>query len=290
MAVSARKGQVEALVFTIIFLLIAVAVIIAAVVAVVGLRGSQVSQSVQIMAGSSRPAAFSEGLVLLKVLNTSLLEQTLQMAVTGKIPSAYGRIDLLPLSAVVQDVIRVTGFGESWRFVIANSAVRDAVPVLELGTFPTFCGDLPNPAYPDDTGNKWAWCEDYTTSDRCSPGRATYTAGQSKCRQNQRCCILLPYNFTGRKYITPAAFGTACGPDDKGWYGLCKYSCAPGEVETANSTQCQVGKNKLCCRPAERISLFEPSGLDVITIPLLYADNSRSIIGKLEIWLGEPNY
>ena len=289
---TAKKGQIEAIVFSVIFLLIAVAVIIAGIIALVGVRGGALSRSVEIMKGASRPVTFSSGLVLLEPIeNVSVLEQALQIAVTGRMPALYGRTDLLPLAGRVQRAIGDAGFEKDWRLIISNRTDHDALPIFELGKFPTFCGALPYPLEPQRFENDWAWCEE----GGCSPGRMLYEAGQGRCRQSQACCEIFGYNFTkgAQAYVAPIKDErtgeelTACGPDEDGWSGICRRACVLGEVETANSSQCP-RKNPFCCRPAERWEAFEPTALDAIMIPLLYADADRAVVGKLEIWLGEP--
>jgi len=316
-----HKGQIEAFVFTVVFLLIAVAVIIGGIVVLVGMRGSAISTAVAIMEGTSRPISFSSGLVMLDAAtNVSILEQSLHIATTSKLPSPYGRGDLLPLSRSVYDAITSTRLENSWLFEIANTTERHAEPIFKLGTFPTFCGTLANADVPQDAANKWAWCESATSrsrwtidgttyTSRCSPGRTECLPGDTKCHQekctsNQQCCQLVGYNFTPtvRNYqgITFQDGGKnvqACGPD-VGWYGLCKYSCAPGEVEASGKSGMCPGwawgfleKNQICCRPVDRLGAVDPRELDAVVIPLLYAsptDPTLKMAGKIEMWVGAP--
>jgi hypothetical protein len=301
--------------------MIAVAVIISGIVALVGMRGSAISTALTIMDGTSRPISFSSGLVMLDAAtNVSILEQSLQIATTSKLPSPYGRVDLLPLSRSVYESITSTNLEENWMFSISNATDRRADPVFKLGTFPTFCGELPKPDISQDTANKFAWCEDATSrsswiidnrtfDSRCSPGRTECRSSDAKCHpekctKSQQCCQVVGYNFAQavRSYqgITFQDGGRtvqSCGPD-KGWYGLCKYSCAPGEVELAAASATCPGrewgfleKNQICCRPAESFRTFDPTALDTIIIPLLYAsptNPTRNMAGKIELWVGEP--
>jgi len=287
-----KKGQIEAIVFTVLFLAIAMAAIIGAIIALVGMRGAELQRSTTIMSGTSRPISFSEGLVLLQTEGASMLEQALHIAVSGRIPAKWEQADKLPLSARMQDAIAVAGFEDDWRLAISNTTDRYATAIFELGTFPTFCGELPNSVFPQDPANKWAWCED---SSKCAAGRTLYSSGQQRCKENQQCCLIL-YNFSAKDYYPGLKGINICGPDENGWRGTCRYSCVAGEVETANSTQCPgrawgfLRENQLCCRPVDQLRTFEPTWLDTIAIPLLYADASRSMAGKIELWLGEPKY
>lgn len=273
--------------------------IIAGVVALIGMRGSQLQQSVAVLEGTTRPADFASGATMLDAsgANISVLEQALQIASSGRLPAGYARANLLPLTIVVQDGIRAAGLGERWRLAIYASAAANASPALELGTFSTFCGELPNPEFPQDPANKWAWCE---SGEGCSGGKSPYAGGQEKCRASQQCCLAL-YNFTEKAYYSHVrsddyAPARVCGPDKAGWRGICKYSCAAGEVEVGDGagdicpgrTWGFLEKNWVCCRPAERLSVFEPAGLDAVTVPLIYASPEQSIVGRLELWLGEP--
>lgn len=285
------KGQIESIIFTIVFLAIGIAVVIAGIIALLGLRGATLQRTIELMEGQSKPINFLSGLAMLKTDNENVFEQSLRVAVTGHMPLSYEHIENMPLAAAVQSLAHDSGF-KDWRFVISSSVDMHASPALELGSFNTmFCGDLADQLEYGNPNNIWAWCED-TTKDRCSSGRTYYDAGQTRCRLNQRCCRLLNYDLNARKYTSVETGVTLCGPDTSGWSGICRFSCLSGEYQTDSSSQCPgrklwfLDKNQYCCRPVEQLRYFDKDWLDIMTVPLIYSYDGRTNVGKIDVWLG----
>jgi len=344
-----KKGQVESLVFTVVLVVVVIAILVAAIVVLVVNRGGQLQRTAQVITATTRPMAFASGMLELQGEKASVFENALQLAVSGRLPAAHPRVDTLSISRQVANAIRGSGFSETWKFDIYNGVADGLAPVLELGTFPKFCGQVADSIYPQNPGNTWAWCEPVLASAiDCTPGWAVYADGNGMCGTGSHCCKP-SYNFTDKKYAGmfvdsatllcgPDADGNAqgvcrsvcrdedvqltgvtscpvtakcckpkmaifnlqaiqtCGRDIDGWFGLCRESCAPGEIETDSGTSpCPSAlwyvpwsKNQVCCKPRMRTETAQFGTLDQIAIPLLYADSSRSFVGKMVLGLGEP--
>lgn len=314
------KGQIEAIVFSVIFLVVAVVLMIGTIIALLAAHGKQFSLRTDILAGTNNPIAFTSGAILHRdSLGRTMVEQGIHALYTGQGELAA------QAGGIVGGLLRPYGV-ESFALSIKDRNEE----IGRAGNIVKFCGKPAQKTY--------AYCFPKRTADgmdvSCPVGSSPFRDGQGACGQDETCCA--------ENYVTDA---TLERPGDRSKYsgvglfqachtyyavsgaayfvgGVCERTCSAGRIPTDPlPNQVTVGDLKgalpdamraispneefsiaherggcsspeICCKPSLST---EPVVMvaDTASVPLVYRRSParpEGSWGSLEISISEPKF